>query len=88
MHNFPLIVCDSDMNNSTISIVEDLTKRNTSLSAVLTVGDISEKTVNELEEMNITIEEVHSEANLIAFGCRPALGCGKCGAGKGHKGQC
>lgn len=58
MHNFPLIVCDSDMNNSTISIVEDLTKRNTSLSTVLTVGDISEKTVNELEELNITIEEV------------------------------
>ncbi len=58
MHNLPLILCDSDMNSSTISIAENLTRRNTSLSKIFTAGDIPEKTVKDLEGLNITLEEV------------------------------
>ncbi len=58
MRNLPLIVCDSPMNNVTMSIVDDLTKRNTSLSRILTVGEISPETVNGLLGLNISIEEV------------------------------
>ncbi len=58
MRNLPLIVCDSPMNNVTRSIAEDLTKRNTSLSKVLAVGEVSPETAKELEGLNISIEEV------------------------------
>jgi hypothetical protein len=58
LRNLPLIVCDSPMNNVTRSIAEDLTKRNTSLSKVLAVGEISPETAKELEGLNISIEEV------------------------------
>jgi hypothetical protein len=58
MHNLPLIICDSDMSNSTRSVVKDLTVRNTSLSRVLTAGDISENTLKDLEGLNITLKEV------------------------------
>jgi hypothetical protein len=46
------------MNNVTRSIAEDLTKRNTSLSKVLAVGEVSPETAKELEGLNISIEEV------------------------------
>ncbi len=58
MRNLPLIICDSPMNNITMSIAENLTKRNTSLSKVLTVGNISSDAAKELEGLNITVEEV------------------------------
>ncbi len=58
MHNLPLVVCDQPMNNATVSIVDNLTRRNTSLSRVLTVGEISPETVKDLENLNISIEEV------------------------------
>lgn len=58
VRNLPLVVCDSPMNNATISIVDDLTKRNTSLSKILTVGNISSETTNYLKNLNISMEEV------------------------------
>lgn len=58
MNNLPLIICDFEIDNATIPVIEDLTKRNVSLSKVLTVGDISEKMKDDLEGLNITLEEV------------------------------
>ncbi len=58
MHNLPLIVCDGEITNSTFSTIADLTKRNVSLSRILTVGEIPGETAKQLEGLNITLEEV------------------------------
>lgn len=56
--DFPLVICDSSMTNTTRSIVQDLTKRNVPLSKALIVGKIQEDTLKALRDLGISINEV------------------------------
>jgi hypothetical protein len=56
--NFPLIISDHPFTSTEKSIVQDLTKRNVSLSKAMTVGKIADDTVKALKDMGITVEGV------------------------------
>lgn len=56
--DFPLVICDLPLTNTTRSIIQDLTKRNTRLSQALIVGKVPEDTVNALKDLGISVKEV------------------------------
>ncbi len=60
MLNVPLAICDTNMTmtNTTRSVIADLTKRNTKLTKVLVIENISEDSKKALENMGISVEEV------------------------------
>jgi putative cell wall-binding protein len=56
--DFPLVICDSPMTNTTRSIIQDLAKRSTRLSQALIVGGVPEDTVKALKDLGISVKEV------------------------------
>jgi len=60
MLGMPLAICDANMTmtNTTKSVIADLTKRNTKLTKVMMIGNISEDSKKALANMGISVEEV------------------------------
>jgi putative cell wall-binding protein len=56
--DFPLVICDSPMTDTTRSIIQDLAKRSTRLSQALIVGKIPEDTIKALKDFGISVKEV------------------------------
>jgi hypothetical protein len=56
--DFPLVICDSPMTNTTRSIIQDLANRSTRLSQALIVGRVPEDTVKALKDLGISVKEV------------------------------
>ncbi len=56
VNGLPMVICDGEPNSATLSVIENLTQRNVTLSKVLTVGNVSEKATKDLEDMNISTE--------------------------------
>lgn len=56
--DFPLVICDSPMTNTTRSIIQDLAKRGTRLSQAVIVGEVPEDTRKALKDSGISIKEV------------------------------
>jgi hypothetical protein len=56
LNGLPIVICDGELNGATLSVIEDLTRRNVTLSKVLTVGEMNEGTAKALAGMNITTE--------------------------------
>jgi putative cell wall-binding protein len=58
MYNLPLIVCDSELNESIKSIIKELVSRPTKLTQAIVVGDISNETAKFLTDMKIAVDKV------------------------------
>lgn len=58
IRNIPMAVCGGNMTDATKSVISNLTKRNTKLTKVLLIGNISEDNKKALTSMGISIEEV------------------------------
>ena len=58
MQDFPLVICDSPMTNTTRSIIQDFAKRSTRLSQALIVGRVPEDTLKALKDLGISVKEV------------------------------
>ena len=60
MLSVPLAICEANMTitNTARSVIADLTKRNTKLTKVLVVENISEDSKKALANMGISVEEV------------------------------
>lgn len=56
INGLPVVICDGDPNSATLSVIENLTKRNVTLSKVLTMGEVGEGTAKALAGMNISME--------------------------------
>jgi len=58
LNGLPMVICDGELNSATLSVIENLTRRNVTLSKILTVGEIGNGTAKALAGMNITTEVV------------------------------
>lgn len=58
LKDYPLVICDSPMNNKTRSIILDLTKRNVRLSEAKIVGKVPDDTQKTLRDLGISIKQV------------------------------
>ncbi len=52
----PMVICDGELDSATQSVIENMARRNVTLSKVLTVGNVSERAAKALEDMNISME--------------------------------
>ncbi len=58
MGGLPLVVCEGNITEAAKSAIDELTKRNVTLSKALTVGVIGEETARALQEAGVSMEEV------------------------------
>jgi len=58
IHNLPLIICDSEMDETIRSLIRELMERPTRLSRVIVVGGVDNQTLKSLADMQIAVEGV------------------------------
>jgi hypothetical protein len=58
LNNLPLVICDSRMTNSTLSLLEDLRTRKNKVNKIRVAGDIGKDNMKTLADMGISIEEI------------------------------
>ncbi len=56
INGLPMVICDGKPNDAALTVIENLTRRNVTLSKVLTVGEVGEGTSKALAGMNISME--------------------------------